>query len=212
MLLLAFTSLPALAQTKIGTVDLKRLFDNYYKTKLATQAIQGKADDLDKDYTSMAADLKKQGDQYEQLLESANDSAVSADERQRRKQAAADQFKQLQDRKVAIEQFQRQAQMTLGDQRQRMRDNILDEIKKVVSEKAKAAGDTLVLDTAAQTANGTPSILFTSGGNDMTDDVLKELNAGAPADLPDTSATPVFMSTNTLPYNALPGASTPGSQ
>ena len=211
-LLLAFTGVPALAQTKIATVDLKKLFDGYFKTKLATQAIQDRASDLDKDYTSMAADLKKQSDEYEQAMEAADDPAVSADERTRRKQTAADQLKQLQDRKAAIEQFQRQAQMTLSDQRQRMRDSILDEIKKIVAEKAKAAGDTMVFDTAAQTVNGTPAIIFTSGDNDLTDDVLKQLNAGAPTDLPDNNTTPIFMSTNSLPYNGLPGSTTPGSQ
>ena len=34
-LLMAFMGGSALAQTKIATVDLKKLFDNYYKTKLA---------------------------------------------------------------------------------------------------------------------------------------------------------------------------------
>lgn len=211
MLLLALTGAPALAQTKVGTVDLKKIFDNYYKTKLATQAIQERAQDMDKDYTSMATELKKRNDQYEQLLESANDQAVSADERARRKQSADDQLKQLQQNKAAIDQYERQAQVTLQDQRQRMRDNILDEIKKVVSQKARSTGDSLVVDTAAQTANGTPVVLFSAGDNDLTDDVLKQLNAGAPADLPDSGTAPIFMSTNSLPYNDLPGGSTPPS-
>ena len=51
VLLLALTSFPAFGQSKIATVDLKRLFDDYYKTKLATQAIQERATDMDKDYT-----------------------------------------------------------------------------------------------------------------------------------------------------------------
>src|ERR1700744_4922750 len=108
ILLLAFTGASALAQTKIATVDLKRLFDNYYKTKLATQAVEQRANDLDKDYTSMAQDLKKQSDQYQTLLASANDQAVSEDERNKRKLAADDQLKQLQERKAAIDQFQNQ--------------------------------------------------------------------------------------------------------
>lgn len=212
VLLLAFTSIPALAQVKIATVDLKKVFDNYYKTKLATQAIQERADDLDKDYTSMATDLKKHSDQYEQLLASADDQAVSQEERDKRRQSADDLFKQLQDSKVAIEEFERQAQVTISDQRQRMRDDILGEIKKAVAEKAKAAGDTLVLDTAAETVAGTPSIIYSDGANDLTDDVLKELNADAPPDLPDATAPSVFMSTNTLPYGDMPGGTTtPGS-
>jgi outer membrane protein len=211
ILLLALTSLPAFGQNKVATVDLKKLFDSYYKTKLATQAIQDRANDMDKDYTTMAQDLKKKNEQYEQLLESASDPAVSDQERQRRKDSAGDLLKQLQDNKAAIDQYERQAQMTLTDQKQRMRDNILDEIKKVVAAQAKSGGYTLVLDSAAQTVNGTPSIVFTTGEGDLTTDVLKQLNAAAPPDLPEsTEPAPVFLSTNSLPYNTSPAL--PGTQ
>ncbi len=211
ILLLALTSLPAFGQNKVATVDLKKLFDSYYKTKLATQAIQQRANDMDKDYTTMAKDLKAKSDDYEKLLESASDPAVSDQERQRRKDSAGDLLKQLQDNKAAIDQYERQAQMTLTDQKQRMRDNILDEIKKVVAAQAKSGGYTLVLDSAAQTVNGTPSIVFTTGEGDLTTDVLKQLNAAAPPDLPEsTEPAPVFLSTNSLPYNPAPAL--PGTQ
>jgi Skp family chaperone for outer membrane proteins len=210
VLMAAVTSVPAFGQSKIATVDLKRLFESYYKTKLATADVQQRLDQLDKQYATMAADMKKRSDDYQTTLESANDQAVSEDERDRRRQAAQDQLKQLEDFKASLDQFERQAQMTVADQRQRMRDNILVEIKKAVSDKAKAAGDTIVFDTAAQTANGTPAILFATTDNDLTDDVLKELNATAPPDLPDTSSPPVFLSTNSLPYDA-PGNNSPGT-
>lgn len=210
ILLVAATAVPALGQSKIATVDLKRLFENYYKTKLATAAVQQHFDELDKEYATYAADLKKSSDDYEMMLQSAQDQAVSEEERDKRAQAAQDELKQLEDKKATIEQFERQLQITIADQRQRMRDNILDEIKKAVADKAKAAGDTLVFDTAAQTANGTPAILFDAGDNDLTDDVLKQLNATAPPDLPDTTSPPVYLSTNSLPFDA-PGNSSPDS-
>lgn len=201
-LLFAFTAAPALAQTKIATVNLEKVFYNYYKYKIASADIQEHANSLDKDYTSMAEDLKKRTDQYEQLLESADDQAVSDQERARRRQAAADQYQQLQDSRAALETYERQAQINLADQRQRMRDNILAEIKKAVADKAKAAGDSIVLDTSAQTVAGTPAVLFCNAANDLTDDVLKQLNASAPPDLPElASPPPVLVSTNTLPYN-----------
>src|SRR5450432_583189 len=139
LFLLVFLSTPALAQTKIATVDLKKLFDNYYKTKLAQAAIQERATQLDKDDKGMKDDFKKSGEDYQKLLDQANDQALSADERDRRKQAAADKLKELQSSKNAIDQFERQAQTTLAEQRQRMRDNILIEIKKAVTDKAHAA-------------------------------------------------------------------------
>jgi Skp family chaperone for outer membrane proteins len=183
VLLLAFLSIPALAQTKIGTVDLRKLFDGYWKTKQAQAALTDRKTQLDMDDKNMRDDLKKGGEEYQKLLEQANDQALSADQRDKRKLAAADKLKQLQDSKAAIDQFERQAQVTLSEQLQRMRENILGEIKVAVSAKAKASGCSLVIDVAAETANATAAVVYSSGENDLTDEVLKQLNAGAPIDM-----------------------------
>jgi Skp family chaperone for outer membrane proteins len=179
-LLLAFLSVPALAQTKIGTVDLRKLFDGYWKTRQAQAALNDRRTQLDKDDKSMRDDLKKGGDEYQKLLEQANDQAISADERDRRKSVAADKLRQLQDSKTAIDQFERQAQVTLSEQSQRMRENILTEIKAAVSTQARTAGYSLVIDAAAETANATTAVIYSNGENDLTAAVLKQLNAGAP--------------------------------
>jgi hypothetical protein len=52
----------------------------------------------------------------------------------------------------------------------------------VVNAKAKAANLSLVMDTAAETLNSTPVFLYTNNENDITDSVLQQLNATAPAD------------------------------
>jgi len=178
--LLAFLSVPALAQTKIGTVDLRKLFDGYWKTKQAQVALNDRKTQLDKDDRGMRDDLKKGGDEYQKLLEQANDQAISTEERDRRKTAAADKLKALQDSKNAIDTFERQAQVTLQEQQMRMRENILTEIKAAVATQAKAAGYTMVIDAAAETANATTAVVYNNGANDLTDAVLKQLNAGAP--------------------------------
>ena len=45
----------------------------------------------------------------------------------------------------------------------------------------KAAGFTIGFDTAADSVNQTPILLYTNGENDLTDDLLQQLNANAPA-------------------------------
>ena len=186
---MTFLSGSALAQTKIATVDMKKLFDNYWKTKQAQIVIQDRAAQLDKDDKSMKDDLKKGSDEYEKLLQQANDQAISADERDKRKQAADAKLKQLQDSKAAIDQYERQAQTTLGEQRQRMRESILTEIKAAITTKAKANGDSLVFDAAAETVNGTMAIIYSNGDNDMTAEILAQINAGAPIDMNKPAAT-----------------------
>ncbi len=199
---MTFLSGSALADTKIGTVDLRKLFDNYWKTKTAQAAIQDRAAQLDKDDKGMKDDLKKGSDDYQKMLLQINDQGISPEERDRRKQAADDKLKQLQASKAAIDQFERQAQTTLGEQRQRMRDNILGEIKVAVNAKAKAQGYTLVFDSAAETVNGTLTLVYTSGENDMTDAILAQLNAGAPIDISSpatTTANPPAMTNSGKP-------------
>jgi len=196
--LLAFLGVPALAQTKIGTVDLRKLFDGYWKTKQVQTALADRKAQLDKDDKSMRDDLKKGGEEYQKLLEQANDQAVSSDQRDRRKQAATDKLKQLQESKNALDQFDRQVQITLSEQSQRMRDNILSEIKAAVTAQAKVAGCSMVIDAAAETANATTAVVYSDGGNDLTDAVLKRLNAGAPIS---ASPAPVVASPSSLLLN-----------
>ena len=208
--LLAFLSVPAPAQTKsspaqtskIGTVDLRKLFDGYWKTRQLQTVLNDRKAQLDNDDKSMRDDFKKGSDEYQKLLAQANDQAFSADQRDKRKQVAADKLKQLQDSKTAIDQFERQAQITLSEQSQRMRDNILSEIKAAVTAQAKVAGYSLVIDAAAETANATTAVVYSSGENDLTDVVLKQLNAGAPIS---TLSAPVVTSPSSLLGTNTPG-------
>jgi outer membrane protein len=197
VLLMTFLCGSAQAQGKMATVDLRKLFDNFYKTKLAQADIQQRAQQLDRDDKGMRDDLQKAGTEYQDLLAQSNDQAISADERDRRKKAAADKLKQIQDNKGTIEQYERTAQTQLADQRTRMRADILKEINAAVAAKAKAAGCTLVIDIAAETINQTPMVIYSTGENDLTDAVLAQLNVGAPVNLPKSIATmPSMLSTN----------------
>jgi outer membrane protein len=177
--------LPAAAQTpKIGIVDLRKVFDNYWKTKQADANLKDEAGGLERERKSMLEQFQKSQDEYRKRLDSANDAAVSPEERDRRKKGSEDELVKLKELQNNIEQFDRQARTTLNEKQRRMRDNLLVEIKDVVKAKAKAARYTFVLDTAAESLNNTPVVLFNSGENDLTDEILKELNLSAPADAP----------------------------
>jgi outer membrane protein len=190
--MLAFLSVPALAQTRIATVDLRKIFDGYWKKKQAQIYIQEQAAKLDKDAKGMQADFKQASDEYQKSLKQANDQAISADERAKRQQAADAKLKQLQSSQAAITQFGREAQAKLTEQQQQMRADILKEIQAAVTAKAQAGGYALVIDSAAETANGTPAVVYNNNENNLTDAVLAQLNAGAPvntAPMPATTGT-----------------------
>lgn len=201
ILLMAFSTAPALAQAKVATVDIAKVFKNYYKTKLAQSSIDDRQSQIEKDKAGMIDDLKKGDAEYKTLLSAANDQALSAEERDKKKVAADAKLKQLQESKAAFDQYQRTAGANLNDQFQRMRDKILTEIQAAVAAKAKGAGYGLVIDSSGQSANVTPIVVYNGGQADLTDDVLKQLNAAAPIDLSPTNAvlsapTPSMITTN----------------
>lgn len=192
VVLLAATAFSASAQTKVANVDMKKIFNSYWKTKQASSALENRKIELRKEIKDMADGLDKAQVDYKQLLDQSNDQAISTDERDKRKQAAASKAREINSSKVALEQFQRQAEAQLGDQSQRMSGNLVTEIQKAVSDKAKAGGYTLVLNSAT-----TEVVVYSDAAADITDAVLAQLNAGAPIDLnKPAGALPLTISTN----------------
>jgi Skp family chaperone for outer membrane proteins len=193
--LLAF-ALSASAQQKIATVDMKKLFNGYYKTKMAQIAIDKDKSEASKDLRDMSEALDKAKEDYKQMLDQANDPAISADEREKRKAAAADKARDLNTRQVNFESYSRTAQSQLADKSQRMISNLVTEIQKYVSDTAKSGGYALVLDSSASSANLTPNVLYADASVDITADVLARENSGAPVDFSKPAAGLSGISTN----------------
>ena len=185
LLLLAIVVVAAAptAEPKIAIIDLKRVFDKYWKTKQANADLEEQKADISKKKKGILDDYQKVTDDYKKLVETANDQAVSSDERERRKSAAEKKLMELKEIEQTATLFQRNSEENLALQVRRRTENILRDIRELVDAKARAAGYTLVIDTAAQTGAGTPFVLYNNGQNDLTEEILSQLNAAAPIGL-----------------------------
>lgn len=165
----------------IAVVDLKKVFDGYWKTKQADLNLKDEAGKLDKTRKDMIEDHKKAGEDYKKFLDGSTDSAVSPEEREKRKKTAEAKLQEMRQIEESIGQFDRSARTQLGEKQRNMRDKIVTEIREVVNKKARTAGYTAVLDSAAESAVGTPILLFNASLPDLTEEILTQLNATAPA-------------------------------
>src|SRR5437867_9371093 len=110
LLLFSFLTSCAWAQQgRIATVDLRKIFDNYWKTKQADVSLKDRAADMEKEHKTMLSDYNKAKEDYQKLLAGANDLAVSTEEREKRNKSASDKLKQLKDSEETIVQYERQA-------------------------------------------------------------------------------------------------------
>jgi len=165
----------AFSQTRIGTVDLKKAFDTYWKRKEALATLNDEKNDLEKDFKNMVEEAKKARDAYQKIVSDASDPIISAEEREKRKKLAEDKFKQVREKEDDANRFNRDASARLEERQKRFTDSLVNEIRNVISAVAKSHNLSHVLDVSS------PTVLYTNGENDITDEVIKQLNANAPA-------------------------------
>ncbi|MEW6155940.1 MAG: OmpH family outer membrane protein [Verrucomicrobiota bacterium] len=178
------------AQTKIATINLKKAFDEYWRTKVSSAELQETTAEAEQDLRKLIERYQKANEAFRQLVEKVNDSATSNEEREKLKTKGQVQANDLKEMEREINDFLQGSRARIGNKQQRLRATLLGEINIVITTKAKAGGYDLVLDTSGETGNNTPTVQYTNGKNDLTDAVLAELNANAPADLPKSSIGP----------------------
>ncbi len=180
-------STTALAQGKVGVINLTKVFDEFWRTKQADIQIKDRLSEFEKMGQSMYDDYKKANEEFGKQIEAANDPALSKEESEKRRKDLDKKRKDIMEMETNIKQFQGNSQRALMEQRGRVRESILRDVRGVLEEKAKAGGYATVLDVSALSANGTPVVIFTTltgGESDLSDSVAKTLAATAP---PETS-------------------------
>src|SRR5215471_11158253 len=105
LLLLSLLTGSALAQGRTATIDLRKVFDNYWKKKQAEASLKERQTDMEKEDRNMVDDYKKIKDDYQSLLASANDQAVSTEEREKRKTAAEEKLRRMKEMEESIAQY-----------------------------------------------------------------------------------------------------------
>jgi outer membrane protein len=161
---------------KIATVDLDKLFNDYYKTPIASVKLKETADSYTKEQGEMLASYKKQIDELNKLREDQDKPEYTAAVREQKRKAVAEQLTETQKLQRDIEDYRTTHRRILEEQTQRMRQTILKEINDVIDKESRAAGYQLVFDKSGSTLNGVPTIVFAQDSLDITDEIAKILN------------------------------------
>ena len=175
--ILVFAPTIASAQNlKIGTVDMKLIFESYYKTKDAEAKINEKRNSAKKELEDRMDVAKKALEEVKKLDEDIQkpelSNAARTDKQRIRQQKAED----LQNMDREIREFQQTQEKQLNELSVRMRAGIVDEINKIVEARVKAENYDLVLDKSGPSLNGVPLVLYSRESWDFTTEVVTALN------------------------------------
>ena len=180
-------SCPAWAQAWVGTVDMQKVFNDYWKTRQSKLALQQKENEFKKTDQQMIAQWQRDQNKYHQLLLKAENPALSAKARKQDQQKAQQQYQTNQSEAQAISQFEQQSAAELNTEEDQMHQELLSDIRAAVAQVASARGCSTVVDAVAGTVNpadNPPAIVYAGSQIDLTQKVLAQLNAGAPLETP----------------------------
>ncbi len=188
------------AEVNIGTVDMKKVFENYKKTKDAEQRISEMRNKYKKELDERMEKLKGMKDDIDKLTEETKKAELSVEKRQEKAKKRDEVANEANTLWRDVQQSQQEKEKQLADHSVRMRNGIVEEIKKVIDKAVATKGYDLVFDKSGPSLNGVNIVLHSKESWDFTKDVIDELNkapgANSAEDLdkappaPATSATP----------------------
>src|ERR1700736_6009604 len=189
---------PANAQMKVGTIDMQKVFTAYFKTHEAEDKLKD-AQKAYKDELDQRMDAyKKNLDGINKLNEEINKPEQSSASKDQRAQERDSKISEAKGLEKEISDFRATREKQIQDQLKRMRDEIVDEIMKVVNDQVKAQNYDIVFDRSGFSANNiVPVLLYSKENYDFSESVIGKLNASRPALTPSPGQKIGPASTNT---------------
>jgi outer membrane protein len=168
------------AQMKVGTIDMNRVFTEYYKTKDAEQKLNEQRAAAKKEFDDRIDTLKKSMEEITKLNAQIEKPELSKD--------AKDAVLKERETKVAdarnldkeVNEFKSTRERQLQEQFLRMRKDIIDDIMKIVTTRVSSAGYDLVFDKSGLSMGQIPVVVYSRDDMDFSKDIIEKLNANAP--------------------------------
>jgi len=178
--MLAFASFAGdKTKSNIAVVDMEKIFKGYYKTKINSAKFKKQAATYKKYADNLANSQLKLEDEFKTLRDASQNIAFSETERENKRLAARDKYRQLQAKQRELQQYDREKSTQLKENYDKMRKELLTEIRKSIAQYAKKQNYVLILDASGKTMNEIPLIIYYQTSMNITEIILKNINKGA---------------------------------
>lgn len=167
--------------SKIAVVDLEKVFREYYKSKIAEDMIRRQAGVYRNYLERLANELKSAKAKAENARAEALNLGLSAADRTKAEQAAAQAFRTVSEKQAEIALYRSGREKDMQKLEESKRKEIMDDIKAELKKRAAAGGYTYVFDSSGKTTNNMGAILIYPASHDITSEVINNLNRRASA-------------------------------
>jgi Skp family chaperone for outer membrane proteins len=179
-------AMPAAAQDKlkIATVDMQTLFKEYHRTNEAQQEINVERAKIQQNNNERLETIRALEEELQGLRKQLDDPSIS----DKKKQDLFKTFQMKTQEGVALDrerrEFLQRRNTALNEKMMQKMRGILEEIQKLVEDRAKGDDYDYVFDKSGLSTSQVPFLLYTKDATDVTAGLLTELNKDAPAKPP----------------------------
>ncbi|MCQ2352610.1 MAG: OmpH family outer membrane protein [Victivallaceae bacterium] len=164
------------AVDRIALIDLEKVFREYYKSRIAEDAIKQQAESYRSYLSRLNEQLNAAIEKARTTRSNALNIALSAKEREDAEKLAAQANAAVNEKKAEIELYVSARTQDMRNLETKKRAEIMEDIQKEIRRRAAAEGYAFVFDVSGKTTNDQPVVLVYPKGNDITDPVIGELN------------------------------------
>ena len=179
-------ALPATAQDKlkIATVDMQTLFKQYHRTTDAQREVNVERAKIQQNNNDRLETIRALEGELQGLRKQLDDPSLS----DKRKQELFKDFQMKTQEGVALDrerrEFLQRRNTALNEKMMQKMRGILEEIRKLVEDRAKSDAYDYVFDKSGMSTSQVPFLLYTKDATDITGGLLEQLNKNAPAPAP----------------------------
>jgi len=167
---------------KIATVDMQQLFKEYHVTNETQKEINVERAKIQKDNNERLDTIRRLDSDLQGMRKQLEDPSIADS----KKQSVFTEWNIKQQEGIALDrerrEFLQRRNQGLNEKMVARMKGILEEIRKLVEEKAKAEDFDYVFDKSGLSTSQVPFFLYTKDATDITAVLLKELNKDAPAE------------------------------
>lgn len=175
-------ALPAVGQDKlkIATVDMQTLFKQYHRTNEAQKEINVERARIQQENNERLEAIRNLEDELQGVRKQLDDPSIS----DKKKQELFKGFQTKTQEGVALDrerrEFLQRRNTALNEKMVQKMRGILEEIRKLVEDRAKADDYDYVFDKSGLSTSQVPFLLYTKDATDITAGLLDKLNKDAP--------------------------------
>ena len=166
------------AELKVAVIDMQKAFQEYEKTKTIEIKLNQQME-VFKEYSNQLnqqyQNLRKQ---YESARDDSQNIAFSGAERESKRQKAQQLYESLKLKEQEMTSYSESRKTQIRDMYTKLRNEVVEEIRKAVHNKAVLEGYTIVLDQSGESLNDVGFVVYVQPGLDITDSIIQDLNRG----------------------------------